>query len=343
MSRPHCWATSRPRKNVAIVLTRKDQQCRFPAFWEHGNDYVPDEDNGGNGLNALQQMLLQGEGRRILLLPAWPKQWDCRFKLHAPLQTTVAGTVRGGKIESLDVEPRERLQDVALLLPDGGQLGNMHVNQILFLGNSITACPPKYWGLAASTADKDYAHLLVGAINAKTGGSLTLIRTTPPKTNADGSVDLGESNVVNIADVFERAYASYSATKLRKQIARKADVVVLQFGENIPPATFNAKVFKSGLRKLVADLKHSSNPHIFVPSYILGSNATVDEIKRNVCAEDPTHRVFVDLSGVGKDPSNIGDYGHPNDKGMALIADTLLKAILAHSAASPASASTAGK
>jgi hypothetical protein len=109
------------RKNVGIVLTptRKDEQCRFPAFWEHGNDYVPDEDNGGNGMNALQRMLLQGEGRPILLLPAWPKQWDCSFKLHAPLQTTVAGRIRGGQIESLRVEPRERLQDVELLRPDG--------------------------------------------------------------------------------------------------------------------------------------------------------------------------------------------------------------------------------
>ncbi len=42
------------RRNVAAVFKRKDPQCRFPAFWEHANDYVPDEDNGGNGLHALQ-------------------------------------------------------------------------------------------------------------------------------------------------------------------------------------------------------------------------------------------------------------------------------------------------
>ena len=32
----------------------------------------------------------------------------------------------------------------------------------------------------------------------------------------------------------------------------------------------------------------------------------------------------------------MGDYGHPNDKGMALIADVLFRAILAHFAAAPA-------
>ena len=102
-----------------FVLTRKDKQCRFFAFWDHGSDYVPDEDNGGNGLNALQLMLLESEGRRLLLLPAWPKEWDCNFKLHAPLQTTVEAKIRDGKIESLRVEPKERLQDIEVVQPDG--------------------------------------------------------------------------------------------------------------------------------------------------------------------------------------------------------------------------------
>lgn len=100
-------------------FARQDKQCRFPAFWEHGYDYVPDEDNGGNGQSALQLMLMQSEGRRILLLPAWPKDWGCRFKLHAPLQTTVTGTVRGGKIVSLRVDPPDRLRDVEVLRCDG--------------------------------------------------------------------------------------------------------------------------------------------------------------------------------------------------------------------------------
>ncbi|MEI6972267.1 MAG: beta-L-arabinofuranosidase domain-containing protein [bacterium] len=145
-------------------------------------------------------------------------------------------------------------------------------------------------------------------------------------------MDQNDSNVINIADVFERGYASYNAAKIAKQLAWKADIVILQFGENIPLATFNADVFKTGLKKLVSDLKESSNPQMFVVGYILGANAAIDEIKRGVCAEDPTHRVFVDMSGVGKDPENMGALAHPSDKGMALIAETLMNAILAHSA-----------
>ncbi|MHB8969917.1 MAG: SGNH/GDSL hydrolase family protein [Pirellulaceae bacterium] len=215
-------------------------------------------------------------------------------------------------------------------------LGQIKAEKILFLGNSITAVPQRdvkvWWGLSASTAAKDYAHLLASAIDAKTGGSLTMLPTTAPTTNPDGSVEQCESNVINIADVFERGYASYDASKISKQLAWKADIVILQFGENIPPATFDADVFRRSLKKLAADLKENSNPHMIVAGYILGSNPAVDEMKRQLCEEDPTHRIFVDLSSVGKDPSNMGDYGHPNDKGMALIAETLFQAILAHSA-----------
>ena len=218
-------------------------------------------------------------------------------------------------------------------------LGHMKADKILFLGNSITAVPqlnrPAWWGLSASTVAKDYAHLLVGAIDAKTGGTLTMVPTTAPTTNTDGTVEYCDSNVLNIADVFERGYASYNASKIRKQLAWKADIVILQFGENIPPATFNADVFRAALKRLVADLKESSNPHIFMAGYMLGVNPTVDDMKRELCAEDPARRVFVDLSSVVKDPANMGAYGHPGDKGMALIAETLFQAIMNHSTATP--------
>jgi len=216
------------------------------------------------------------------------------------------------------------------------RLGHMKADRVLFLGNSITAVPQRHeavwWGLSASTVASDYAHLLASAIGAQTGRRLTMLPTTAPKTHPDGSVDPCDSNVINIADVFERAYASYAAAKIPKQLAWKADIVILQFGENIPPATFKADTFMQGLRRLVADIKASGNPHIFMAGYILGSNPAVDGMKRTVCEEDRAQRAFVDLSSVAKDPSNMGDYGHPNDKGMALIAEALFKAILAHSA-----------
>lgn len=100
------------KEYVSFNLTRKDPRLKFPAFWVKGNDYAPDEDNGGNGENGLQQMIMQTDGKKIFLLPAWPKEWNARFKLHAPFQTTVQGTVQNGRLMDLVVTPSERKADV---------------------------------------------------------------------------------------------------------------------------------------------------------------------------------------------------------------------------------------
>jgi len=102
------------RKDVTKNLTNKHPGARFPAFWAMGFDYIPDEDNGGNGLNALQLMLMQSDGDAIHLLPAWPKDWDVDFKLHAPQQTTVEGRVVNGEVVDLKVTPESRRKDVVI-------------------------------------------------------------------------------------------------------------------------------------------------------------------------------------------------------------------------------------
>jgi len=61
---------------------------------------------------GLQEMLMQTDGRKIYLLPAWPKDWNATFKLHAPYQTTIEGRIKNGVIEDLKVTPAERLSDV---------------------------------------------------------------------------------------------------------------------------------------------------------------------------------------------------------------------------------------
>lgn len=87
---------------------------RFPAFWGPGYDWAPDHNWGGSGMLGLQEMLLQADGRKIYLLPAWPKAWDVHFKLHAPYQTTVECVVKGSKVQVLKVVPKARRADVVL-------------------------------------------------------------------------------------------------------------------------------------------------------------------------------------------------------------------------------------
>ena len=59
-------------------------------------------------------MLLQPVGRRLYLLPAWPRAWDVHFKLHTPAQTTVECVYRAGRVERLTVTPETRRPDVVL-------------------------------------------------------------------------------------------------------------------------------------------------------------------------------------------------------------------------------------
>jgi hypothetical protein len=98
------------------VKKLQDSGRRFPAFWGPGYDWAPDHNWGGSGMIGLQEMLLQTDGRKIYLLPAWPKQWDVHFKLHAPYQTTVECEVKNGKVQVLNVLPEARRADVEVLL-----------------------------------------------------------------------------------------------------------------------------------------------------------------------------------------------------------------------------------
>jgi hypothetical protein len=59
-------------------------------------------------------MLLQASGRKLLLLPAWPAGWEADFRLNAPLQTVLEGSVRGGRLVRLAVTPAGRRADVVL-------------------------------------------------------------------------------------------------------------------------------------------------------------------------------------------------------------------------------------
>jgi len=86
-----------------------------------GGDWIPDLDDGGTGMMTLEMMLMQTDGKRINLVPAWPKDWTADFKLHAPYQTTIEGHVANGKIVRLRVTPDSRAKDV-LVVGEGSRI-----------------------------------------------------------------------------------------------------------------------------------------------------------------------------------------------------------------------------
>jgi hypothetical protein len=113
------WAARLGLKDEAWRLTELKLQNsgrRFPAFWGPGFDWVPDHNWGGSGMIGLQEMLLQTDGKKILLFPAWPKDIDVHFKLHAPENTMVEAAIKKGKLTLLRVWPENRKTDIIFLL-----------------------------------------------------------------------------------------------------------------------------------------------------------------------------------------------------------------------------------
>ncbi len=109
--------TGEAAKLTSINFNTWNKAYRFPTNWGPNYDWTPDQDHGSVAMIALQRMLVQYDNDKIYLLPAWPKSWDVKFKLHAPQNTVLEGVVKNGKLESLDVSPEERKKNIIISEP----------------------------------------------------------------------------------------------------------------------------------------------------------------------------------------------------------------------------------
>jgi len=119
------WACAGDAAEAADGLVRRFRtatpMCRFPLYGREGPDSCPDFDHFGAGSVALQRMLVQEAGDKILLLPAWPADWDADFKLHLMRRTVLRGTVKNGQLVAWDIEPPSRRGDVVVCTPQPGK------------------------------------------------------------------------------------------------------------------------------------------------------------------------------------------------------------------------------
>jgi hypothetical protein len=199
------------------------------------------------------------------------------------------------------------------------------IRRVLFLGNSITLHGPKAdigwtgnWGMAASSEDKDYVHLVTTALAQHTG-------SRPQIT------------VGNIAD-FERNYATYDVDKQMKDLfAPDPDLVVLAIGENVPAlASEGDKAqFRTGVMSILRCALARRHPLVVVRSGFW-ADAAKDEVLRQACQD--VNGLFVDAGPIGRDAANAarserafthdGVAAHPGDKGMKALADAIVGAVL---------------
>ena len=212
----------------------------------------------------------------------------------------------------------------ALSLLCAGMVQAADVQKILFLGNSITLHGPNKgigwdgnWGMAASSADKDYVHLVAKALSKK-----------------DGSAP--ETMVRNIA-TFERQYGTFDAAALvRETSAFNADLIVVAIGENVPALTNAAcrAEFAAKTAALLKGIKGANQPLVLVRS-CFWANAPKDEALKKACQE--IGGTYLDIGHLGKEQKNMarserefkhqGVANHPGDRGMRAIADAIVGAV----------------
>jgi alpha-galactosidase len=196
--------------------------------------------------------------------------------------------------------------------------------KVLFVGNSITKHGPKAdidwhgnWGMAATSADKDYVHLVTQALAIKQGAQ-------------------PEVMIKNVAD-FERNHVGYDIVgKFGDAAAFKADLIILCIGENVAALkTPEAKAkYQEQVTALLKTLKSNPQATVIVRSSFW-PNAAKDGAMRQAC--EAVGGTFLDISALSKDEKNYarserpykhaGVANHPGDRGMAAIAEEIVKAV----------------
>jgi uncharacterized protein len=274
---------------------------------------------------------------------AMPARWD--WPLKAPIRLNAKAVEfawnpdpKSPRLPLLPA-PKSKLPETITLIPYGctkfrismfpltaePEVRPSAIRRILFLGNSITLHGPKAdigwagnWGMAASSEDKDYVHLVTGAIARHTGSMPQIM-------------------VRNIAD-FERNYTTYDVdAEMKDLFAFDPDLVVLAIGENVPAlASENAKApFKAAVMNILRCALAKRHPLVIVRS-CFWADASKDDVLRQACRE--ANAIFVDAGPLGREVANAarsersfahdGVASHPGDRGMKALADAIVQAVL---------------
>ncbi len=215
----------------------------------------------------------------------------------------------GNMEEKNTVEAADQVAENVYLL--GNQGGSP---KIMFLGNSITmhGYAPQIgwhgnWGMAASSADKDYVHILRKGISGKYPNASFLI--------AQGANwEISYFNGCSLDELFSGA-KDYDP-----------DVIICLLGENIPSEYFEEESFISAFHKLHNYLG-TNNTKLIVASSFFNNEAKTNAIKK-YC--DKYNADFVYISDIILNKENLAEEFehpgikiHPGDKGMKIIAERI--------------------
>lgn len=189
--------------------------------------------------------------------------------------------------------------------------------RVLFVGNSITKHAPKEeigwfgdWGMAASEAENDYAHIIASSLSDEYGEICWCI--------------------AQVAE-WERNYTDSTVLSHLYQSARdfEAEIVIVRLGENVERKDFDYSAFKQSFKHLITFFAVCPSAKVVVTS-LFWQSEEVDTILRQTALEMGC--LFVPIGDLGQmyEMKALGLFSHegvamhPNDLGMQKIAERII-------------------
>ncbi len=208
--------------------------------------------------------------------------------------------------------------------------------KLIVVGDSITKHLPAaeklgwygYWGMAASSEDKDYVHLIHARMTAAQNGQA-------PQLLIEGGGGAQLADKSQILDEI-KAYG--------------ADVAILQIGENDANPTEDS--FEKPYETILKTFR-DGNPDVRIFCFGVWSPPNGDSAKDQMIIEACDHKkaTFIDMSLANADSSNktesenrftnVGVNWHPGDRGMQAYADAFWLAYTGKAATPPDATPTA--
>jgi hypothetical protein len=203
----------------------------------------------------------------------------------------------------------------------------MQFSNALVLGNSITLHGISQnvwwglWGMAATKPEYDFVHVVEEGLKVKDANAIC--------------------NCLNIA-AWEQNFSTDLATLIGNSLTSNTDLVVIRLGENVPSA--NVPNFAAALGNLI-DYIYSVTPNakVVITGVFWANSAKetaittaaeakgidyirLDQLDNNSYKEAIGHYVYGDDNAI-HEIINSGVANHPNNRGMAAIANAILNTL----------------
>ncbi len=243
---------------------------------------------------------------------------------------TLAGRIDGNVTVGARVTYEEKTYEAETTVAVSGQSPKVYAMPVKLMtyGNALALheeASSLGWknahGLAASSAENDYVHVLTAYLNERYGENHVSQVYGKYAENLEAIVATADKNTDFSASF--RKVAAYVAEE-------KPDIVTVQYGEYL--FACDSVAYENALTALVKEIRKGAPDAVIVLTTPFGAKRTSDAYSGAQSAAEALGLPLADLSAAAKDglaaaASHTGVAKHPNDTGMAAIAKAVFSAL----------------